>query len=148
MAFTIERIKTYRRWFGWAFVGSFLALAILLAVALMEAPSGYPLPDDNRMSPPLKTEMMLALGFLVISFTTLIGFVVTTVFTWWKEPRESNHASIELEKKQPELEKLRREIADKNAAAQEKGRKPAREGASIKGALCARRNTREGLMKT
>ena len=51
MAFTIERIKTYRRWFGWAFVGSFLVFAIVLAFALMpDAPSGYRLPDDNRMS--------------------------------------------------------------------------------------------------
>jgi hypothetical protein len=124
MAFTIERIKTYRRWCGWGVVGSFLVLAILLAFALMpDAPSGYPLPDDNRMYPPLKAEMVLALGFFVISFTTLIGFVVTTVVMWRKEPRESNHASIELEKKQPELEKLRREIADKNAAAQEKRKK-------------------------
>jgi len=49
--------------------------------------------------------------------------VVTTVITWWKERRESNHASIELEKKQPELEKLRREITNKNAAAQEKKKK-------------------------
>jgi hypothetical protein len=124
MAFTIERIKTYRRWFGWAFVGSFLLLAILLAFALMpDAPSGYRLPDDNRMQSPLKTEMVLAFGFFVISFTTLIGFVVTTIIMWRKEPIKSNHASTELEKKQPELEKLRREIADKNAAAQEKRKK-------------------------
>ncbi len=85
-----------------------------------DAPRGYPLPDDNRMYPPLKAEMVLALGFFVTSLITLIGFVVTTVVMWRKEPRESNHASIELEKKQPDLEKLRREIADKNAAAQEK----------------------------
>jgi hypothetical protein len=79
MAFTIERIKTYRRWFGWGFVGSFLVFAIVLAFVLMpDAPSGYRLPDDNRMSPPLDAEKVLALGFLVISFTTLIGFVVTT----------------------------------------------------------------------
>jgi hypothetical protein len=123
MAFTIERIKTYRRWFGWGFVGSFLVFAILLAVALMPSPSGYRLPDDNRMYPPLKAEMVLALGFLVISFTTLIGFLVTTVVTWRKEQRDSNHSGTELEKKQPELEKLRREIADKNAAAQEKRKK-------------------------
>jgi hypothetical protein len=124
MAFPIERIRTYRRWFGWGFVGSFLVLTILLAFALMpDAPTGYRLPDDNRMYPPLKTEMVLALGFFVTSLTTLIGFVVTTVVMWRKEPRESNHASIELEKKQPELEKLRREIADKNAAAQEKRKK-------------------------
>src|SRR5688572_15670269 len=124
MAFTINQIKTYRRWFGWGFVGSFLVFAIVLAIALMpDAPSGYRLPNDNRMSPPLDAEKMLALCSLVISLTTLIGFVVTTVITWWKERRESNHASIELEKKQPELEKLRREIADKNAAAQEKRKK-------------------------
>jgi hypothetical protein len=124
MAFTIDQIKTYRRWFGWGFVGSFLVFAIVLAFALMpDAPSGYRLPDDNRMDPPLKAERVLAFGFFVTSFTTLIGFVVTTVLTWRKERRESNHASIELEKKQPELETLRREIADRNAAAQEKRKK-------------------------
>ena len=124
MAFTIERIKTYRRWFGWAFVGSFLVFAIVLAFALMpDAPTGYRLPDDNRMQPPLKTEMVLAFSFFVTSLTTLIGFVVTTIIMWSKGRRESHHASIELEKKQPDLEKLRREIADKNAAAQEKRKK-------------------------
>ena len=121
MAFTVDQIKTYRRWFGWGFVGSFLVLAILLAFALMpDAPSGYRLPDDNRRSPPLDAQKVLALGFLVISFTTLIGFVVTTVVTWWKERRESYNASIEIENDKPELEKLRREISDRNAAAQEK----------------------------
>jgi hypothetical protein len=124
MAFTIERIKTYRRWFGWGFVGSFLVFAIVLAFALMpDAPSGYRLPDDNRMSPPLDGEKVLALGSLVISLTTLIGFVVTTVITWWKERRESYHARIEIENNKLELEKLRREITDKNAAAQEKRNK-------------------------
>ena len=124
MAFTTDRIKRYRRWFGWGFVGSFLVFAILLAVALMpDAPSGYRLPDDNRMYPPLKAERVLAFGFFVTSFTTLIGFIVTTVVMWRKEPIKSNHASIELQKNPPELEKLRREIADKNAAAQEKRKK-------------------------
>ena len=124
MAFSIDQIKTYRRWFGWGFGGSFLVSAILLAVALMpEAPSGYRLPDDNRMYPPLKAEMVLALSFFVTSLAMLIGFVITTVVMWRKEPIKSNHASIELEKKQPALDKLRREIADKNAAAQEKRKK-------------------------
>ena len=124
MAFIIERLKTYRRWFGWGFVGSFLVFAIVLAFALMpDAPSGYRRPDDNRMSPPLDAEMVLALGFLVISLTTLIGFVVTTVITWWKQRRESYNASIEIENDKPELEKLRREISDRNSAAQEKRKK-------------------------
>ena len=124
MAFTTNQIKTYRRWFGWAFVGSFLVFAIVLAFALIpDAPSGYRLPVDNRMYPPLKTERVLAFGFFVISLTTLIGFVVTTVVTWRKGQRESNHASIAIENDKPELEKLRREIADKNAAAQERRKK-------------------------
>jgi hypothetical protein len=126
MAFTINQIKTYRRWFGWAFVGSFLVFAILLAFALMpDAPTGYRLPDDNRRSPPLKTELVLALGFFVTSLTTLIAFVVTVVM-WRKDRPKSNHSGIELEKNPPELEKLRREIADKNAAAQEKRKKMAK----------------------
>jgi hypothetical protein len=95
--------------------------AILLAFALMaDAPSGYRLPDHNRMYPPLDAEKVLALGFLVISFTTLIGFAVTMLITWRKERRESVHTNIELETKESEFEKLRREIADRNAAAQEK----------------------------
>ena len=77
MAFNIDRIKTYRRWFGWGFVGSFLDSISGCADA---TPHGYRLPDDNRMYPPLKAEMVLALGFFVTSLTTLIGFVVTTVF--------------------------------------------------------------------
>jgi uncharacterized membrane protein YdjX (TVP38/TMEM64 family) len=54
--------------------------AILLAVAMMpDAPSAYRPPDDNRMQPSLDAAMVLAFGFFVISFTTLIGFVVTSV---------------------------------------------------------------------
>jgi hypothetical protein len=124
MAFSIDQIKTYRRWFGWAFVGSFLVFAILLAVALMpDVPSGYRLPDDNRRHPQLKAEIVLALGFFITSLTTLIGFVVTTIMMWRKERVKSSHASTALEKDPLELEKLRREIADKNAAAQEKRNK-------------------------
>ena len=52
---------------------------------------------------------------MVTSFTTFLGFVATTLITWRKD-----HASIELEKKQLELEKLRREIGDRNSAAQKK----------------------------
>jgi hypothetical protein len=46
--------------------------------------------------------------------------VATTIITWRKERRESNHAAIDLDKKKLELEKLREEITAKNAAAQNK----------------------------
>lgn len=104
MDLSVERIKKYRRCFGWAFFGSFLALSFLsfLSSSWLDAP------------------FVLTLASLITSVTTLIGLLVTTFMTWRKELGESNHASVELEKNRLELEKLRREIGDRNAAAQEK----------------------------
>jgi hypothetical protein len=71
----------------------------------------------------LRSEQMVVFALLVTSVTTFFGFLVTTVMTWRKEGRETDHASVELEKNRLELEKLRREIGDRNAAAQEKKKK-------------------------
>jgi hypothetical protein len=103
MAVPVERIKKYRRWFGWAFVASLLfimGLAVTLADSIL-----------------FSAAEVVA---MVTSFTTFLGFVATTIITWRKECRESDHASIELKKKQLELDKLRREIGDRNSAAQKK----------------------------
>src|SRR6266850_6451680 len=107
MAFSTERIKKYRRWFIWLFVLS-LVMFLVLWVARNEArlEGG----DFN----------ILVVGSLLTSCATLIGMLVTTIVTWRKERRESNHAAIDLEKKKLELEKLREEISAKNAAAQNK----------------------------
>jgi Fic family protein len=107
MAVSVERIEKYRRWFGWAFLGSFLTFLFLSFLSV-------PWPD---------AQFVLTLGSFITSITTLIGFVVTTVIAWRKERRESVHASVELEKNKLELEKLRREIGDRNAVAQEKKKK-------------------------
>ena len=107
MAVSVERIKKYRRWFGWVFLGSFLTLLFLFFLSV-------PWPD---------AQLVLTRGSFIISVTTLIGFLVTTLIIWRKELGESNHASVELEKNKLELEKLRREIGDRNAAAQEKKKK-------------------------
>jgi hypothetical protein len=107
MAVSVERIKKYRRWFGWAFLGSFLTLLFVSFLSI-------PWPD---------AQFVLTLGSFITSVTTLIGFLVTMLITRRKEHGESNHASVELEKNKLELEKLRREIDDKNAAAQAKRNK-------------------------
>jgi hypothetical protein len=111
MAFSTERIKKYRRWFIWLFVLS-LVMFLVLWVARNEAPLNGPKggADFN----------ILVVGSLLTSCATLIGMLVTTIVTWRKEHRESNHAAIDLEKNKLELEKLRQEISDKNAAAQNK----------------------------
>ena len=107
MAVSVERIKKYRRWFGWVFLGSFLTLLFLFFLSV-------PWPD---------AQLVLTHGSFIISVTTLIGFLVTTLILWRKELGESNHASVELEKNRLEIENLRREIGDKNAVAQAKKKK-------------------------
>ena len=142
MALTIERIKKYRRWFAWGFAGSVVLMVLLFfAIPLwsLMSPSIPPEMESGAgggggggggggsaaESPTatLDTASLLAVGSVLSSFTTLIGLVITTLITWRKERRESDHANIELERKMLELEKLRREVGDKNAAAQEKKKK-------------------------
>jgi hypothetical protein len=102
MAVSVERIEKYRRWFGWAFLGSFLTLLFLSFLS----------------APWLDAQFVLTLGSLITAVT-----LVTTLMTWRKKLRESNATSVEPEKNKLELEKLRREIGDRNAAAQEKKKK-------------------------
>jgi hypothetical protein len=76
--------------------------------------------EDPAPAPaPFDTALLVAITSMLTAFMSLLGFMIT----WRKERRESVQASIEVEKKQLELEKLRREIGDKNAAAQEKKKK-------------------------
>lgn len=108
-----ERIKTIRRWLGWISVASLLVTLLV----------GITVAWTNPWPGLLRSEEFLVFASLVTFVTTFLGFLVTTVLTWRKELGESNHASVELEKNRLELEKLRREIGDRNAAAQEKKRK-------------------------
>lgn len=117
MAVPVERIKKYRRWFGWGFI-VFLIPSVTVTLRLMSDP--YLPVGEEGFGVVTNTPTLLGIASLVTSCTTLIGFIVTTIITWRKERRESDHASIELEKKQLELEKLRREIGDRNSAAQKK----------------------------
>jgi hypothetical protein len=120
MTVTSERIKKYRRWFGWA-----LAASLPLAIGfgwwipdLLDSLRAFPPPPWYKDPP-----MLLAIGSLLTACTALMGFLITSFITWRKDRRESDHSTIELEKKKLELEQLRREIRDKNAAAQEKRKK-------------------------
>jgi hypothetical protein len=116
MAFTIERIKKYRRWFAWGFVGSLLIMVGLIVAADIQI-------IEMLLTKQIDSPTLIALASFVTSGTALVGFIVTTIMTWRKDYRESEHASIELEKNKLEIEKLRREISNKNSAAQEKRNK-------------------------
>ena len=110
MAYSINQIKKYRRWFLWGFFAS-----LLLSVVANLNPVVFDSPGNDTLwssRPPwwFETQTVLAGGAILTSFTTFIGLVVTTIITWRKERREGNLASFELEKKKLELEKLRREV--------------------------------------
>src|SRR5258708_36576058 len=109
MLLSSERIKKYRRWFGWSFVASVL---VTMGLATTWAESQL-----------FTTAELVAMG---TSFTTFFGFLATTIITWRKERRGINHAAIDLEKKKLELKKRGEVFRDKNAAAQNKRRRPKR----------------------
>ena len=113
MPLPIDQIKTIRRWLGWIFVVSLLVTFLVGFIAAWR----------NPWHGILRSEEMVVFASLVTSVTTFLGFLVTTGMTWRKERRETDHASVELEKNKLELEKLRREIGDKNVAAQAKRNK-------------------------
>ena len=108
MAFSVERIKKYRGWLMWGFVSVLFFLLMWVSSILL---FGWELQRAELA-------ILLAIGSVLASFTAFLAWVVTTIFTWRKERRESYHSNIELEKKKLELEKLRREVADRNSAAQ------------------------------
>jgi hypothetical protein len=117
MDIPIERIKKYRRLFAWGFVVPLLIMGFIAAVA---ADTGI---IRMLLTKQIDTATVIALAAFLTSATSLVGLIVTTIMTWRKDYRETEHAPIELEKKKLELEKFRREIRDKNAAAQEKKKK-------------------------
>jgi hypothetical protein len=106
MAISMVRIKKYRRWFGWGFV---MSVPMLLALSTLGEPK-------------FGAQILVCIGSLL----TLIGFLVTTLITWRKEGRKSDHGPIELKKEKLDLETLRSEISKKNAAAQDKRNKTAK----------------------
>jgi heme A synthase len=113
MPLPIEQIKTIRRWLGWISVASLLVMFLVAFIGHWR----------NPWHGLLRSEEFVVFASLVTSVTTFLGFLVTTVMTWRKERREGDHASVQLEKNKVELEKLRREIGDKNLAAQAKKNK-------------------------
>ena len=113
MPLPIEQLKTIRRWLGWISVTSLLVMFLVAFIGHWK----------NPWHGPLRSEEFVVFASLVTFVTTFLGFLVTTVMTRRKEPQETDHASVELEKNKLELEKLRREIGDRNAAAQEKKKK-------------------------
>jgi hypothetical protein len=113
MPLPIEQIKTIRHWLGWISVASLLVMFLVAFIVAW----------GNPWHGLLRSQEMVVFALLVTSVTTFLGFLVTTVMTWRKEGRESDHASVDLDKNKLELEKLRREIGDKNVAAQAKRNK-------------------------
>ena len=111
MAISHQLIK-YRRWFGWGFVASLPVFVVALWLA-------YEASADPTLEPSWLT-VLLSVS-LIITSLTLVGFLVIAVSTWRKK---LDHTEIELEKSaRIDLEKLRAEINDKNAAAQIKRNK-------------------------
>ena len=62
----------------------------------------------------------VAIGSVITSVTSLVGFIVTTVITWRKEKREASLADVERRKLEIELEKSRLELEEMKRAVEKK----------------------------
>ena len=52
------------------------------------------------------------IGSVITSFTSLVGFITTTVITWRREKREASLAEVQRKKLETELEKSRFELEE------------------------------------
>jgi len=57
--------------------------------------------------------LYISAASLLTSTASLAGYFFTSIVTWRRERRQQRHSELDLEKKKLELEKLRRELADK-----------------------------------
>lgn len=122
MPLPIEQIKTIRRWLGWIFVASLLVTFLVGFIAAWR----------NPWHGILRSEEMVVFASLVTSVTTFLGFLVTTGMTWRKERRETDHASVELEKTNLSLRSSAARLATKTSQRKPKGIKRVSGGVSVK----------------
>ena len=95
-------LKKKRRILGWVFLISicvFLSTIIVKYLKIL-APAG-----TDSFNP---AAMVSIISFLA-SLTSLIGFLSTTVLAWRKEKRETRSTELDIQKKELEIEKLRKE---------------------------------------
>jgi type VI protein secretion system component VasK len=113
MDFFRAKNQKFRWWLIWVFVSVLFTLLIwiyrtvVMGINLIGAEWAF----------------LLAIGPVLAFLATLLASAVTTFITLRKERRESNGGGIDLEKNKLEIEKLRREINDQNATAQQKRNK-------------------------
>lgn len=129
---TTEKLRLYRKRFGWLFAISLVFIAISVSLTWSSFPmaakpialsphsitkiplsKGHPIPPSLPSKAPESSShlaIFLAVASLLTSATSFAGFFITTVMAWRKDKRESQNADLDLEKKRLELEKLRREL--------------------------------------
>jgi hypothetical protein len=113
MNFFRDKNQKFRWWLIWVFVSVLFTLLIWIYMTVVIG--------INLIG--AEWAFLLAIGPVLASLATFLASAVTTFFTLRKERRENDRGGIDLEKNKLEIEKLRREISDKNFAAQQKRNK-------------------------
>ena len=113
MDFFRDKNQKFRWWLIWVFVSVLFTLLIWIYMTVVIG--------INLIG--AEWAFLLAIGPVLAFLAILLASAATTFITLRKERRESNRAGIDPEKNKLEIEKLRREISDKNFAAQQKRNK-------------------------
>jgi formate hydrogenlyase subunit 3/multisubunit Na+/H+ antiporter MnhD subunit len=105
MKLTSDRARQMYRRFGWAFAAS-LVILIVSGFASMLLIGEHAVATSRVID----FAPFLAVTSLFTSFVTFIGFLISNTIAWRKEQRERTQSELEIEKKQLEIEKLRRDL--------------------------------------
>lgn len=118
-----ERLKKLQRLFLLFFGVTGLILGVVLVRLGDPKYAGAEMaPGQTPISPPPlpSAERVTLTIALVSTLITAVGFISTTALAWRKELRESRSAALEQERRQLELEKLRRDLESARVAAEQK----------------------------
>ena len=124
----IEKLSKWKKTFGWVFSISLVIFFMSTTLLFMQnAPKKVAAPESTQSKSPsdpgfptlgnsytkaqsIDFPITILIVSLLTSITSLIGFFSTTILAWKREKREVASVSLDLKKRELEIEKLRREL--------------------------------------
>ena len=107
-----EKIKLYRRIFGWVFIVSSVIFVLSFPLGIIFGSGiegGGPIHDLNTLHPKLLA-LIAAATSLLISLASSIGFLFLSIFLWRREGRKTRPVTLDFKKKEIEIANHKKEV--------------------------------------
>lgn len=108
--FSAERFMRFRKHFAWALLISFLLLLLSIGIIMLRPTPTAPARSAERAPEPSRIPLIMTIVSLASSIMSMVGFVCSTIVSLKKDHREEIQSALDLQLKEMELERLRREV--------------------------------------